>query len=195
MVLLLGCAFEIIMTPSEEESFEAALLTDFDSIRTRISKIDVKNADAFEKADKETIWQLVSNEMGFVRVNEAVMAKLQDWLATTALAALDKLPQSERGVSTLINQVAVLLEEQGKLQQAEPLCIEALDACRATLGNHHRNTLNTEGNYGILLLKQLNSDGLSTVQSVLQQLQSAPHQPETHLWICKFKQALEESEI
>ena len=118
MVLLLGCAFEIIMTPSEEESFEAALLTDFDSIRTRISKIDVKNADAFEKADKETIWQLVSNEMGFVRVNEAVMAKLQDWLATTALAALDKLPQSERGVSTLINQVALLLMDQGKLQQA-----------------------------------------------------------------------------
>ena len=53
MVLLLGCAFEIIMTPSEEESFEAALLTDFDSIRTRISKIDVKNANAFEKADKD----------------------------------------------------------------------------------------------------------------------------------------------
>ena len=53
--------------------------------------------------------------MGFVRVNETVMAKLQDWLATTALAALDKLPQSERGVSTLINQVALLLMDQGKL--------------------------------------------------------------------------------
>ena len=87
------------------------------------------------------------------RFLDCVMAKLHDWLATTALAALDKLPQSERGASTLINQVEVLLKQQCKLEQAEPLYIEALDGRRA-LGNTHPSTLTSINNYAALLEQQ-----------------------------------------
>ena len=41
----------------------------------------------------------------------------------------------------LLNQVARMLQDQGKLAEAKPLMEECMQACRATLGNDHPHTL------------------------------------------------------
>ena len=55
---------------------------------------------------------------------------------------------------TYIAYLAALLQAQGKLGEAEPLCREALDGCRRTLGDSHPNTLTSIGNLAALLLEQ-----------------------------------------
>ena len=50
--------------------------------------------------------------------------------------------------------MAILLKDQGKLGEAEPLYLEALATSRRTLGNEHPDTLASIYNYAGLLLKQ-----------------------------------------
>ena len=76
---------------------------------------------------------------------QAVIGQLRDWLAETGLKALAMLPDAERGVSSLLRLIGRLLQDQGKLDEAEPLYREALAACRETLGDRHPSTLRAVG--------------------------------------------------
>ena len=71
---------------------------------------------------------------GATAINARVIGLLRGALETVARAALARLPEAERAGSTLANQVAMPLKDQGKLGEAEPLCREALAAHRETLG-------------------------------------------------------------
>ena len=50
-----------------------------------------------------------------------------------------------------LNTLAVELQVQGKYDEAEPLCREALERQRETLGSRHPNTLTSINNLGLLL--------------------------------------------
>ena len=52
---------------------------------------------------------------------------------------------------TSIDSMAALLLRQGKLGEAEPLCLEALEARRRTLGAEHPDTLTSINNMAELL--------------------------------------------
>ena len=140
------------MPPSEEASFNRALVHDFGSIMTSLSKIDTENATASVQQDQDTIKRLVREGMGFTAVNRAVMGVLHEWLGAAGRAALELEP--ERGTSKLINNLGMLYQDQGKLDQAEPLLIEALDAKRATLGDRHPHTLISILNLGMVYQDQ-----------------------------------------
>jgi len=149
-----ACKFEVIMPPCEEASFRKALVRDFDSILASLSQIDLENAEASVVEDKVMIKEIVRQGMGFQAVNKAVMGMLHEWLAATAKAALDALPQAERGTSTLINNLGVLYKNQGKYELAEQLYVELMGARRATLGDQHPKTLNSISNLGLLYSEQ-----------------------------------------
>ncbi len=51
---------------------------------------------------------------------------------------------------TSMSNLAMLLQAQGKLAEAEPLLLEALRACRATFGEEHPDTLTTTNNLAAL---------------------------------------------
>ena len=53
-----------------------------------------------------------------------------------------------------INNLAVLLETQGKLAEAEPLSREALEAKREVHGDRHPGTLASISNLAVLLMDQ-----------------------------------------
>ena len=55
--------------------------------------------------------------------------------------------------ATTLNNLALLYYEQGKDEQAEPLCVRALAICEGQLGPQHPNTLTVRGNYIGLLRK------------------------------------------
>ena len=75
---------------------------------------------------------------------------------------------------------------QGDLAAAEPLCREALDARRATIGDRHPHTLNSIGNLGELL--EARGD-LTGAESLLREALKGRretlgnHHPHTHISI------------
>ena len=68
--------------------------------------------------------------------------------------ALARMPREERATSVLQNQLGLLLNDQGKLDEAGGLFREALEARRATLGDRHPDTLGSIHNLGRLLHDQ-----------------------------------------
>ena len=55
---------------------------------------------------------------------------------------------------TSASNLAMLLQQQGKLAEAEPLCRETLQVQRETLGDRHQDTLTSANNLAMLLRDQ-----------------------------------------
>lgn len=96
-----------------------------------LCQVDVRNADAFDAADKQMIMKAVEQTVGFSEVNALVLEPLRKWVADCGLRALAKLSPQQRagaGAQGLTNRVAKMLEIQGRLREAEALYGEALGA-------------------------------------------------------------------
>ena len=93
-----------------------------------------------------------------------------------------------------MSNLGMIYQVQGKYAEAEALHTEALALYRRQLGDDHPGTLNTEGNLGVLRIRQggaAHAEGAATVASVLERLQAPPHSlPETHALVVKFRKAL-----
>ena len=74
-------------------------------------------------------------------INSNVMGALQGWLTTEAKALLEKMPRKKRGTSVLMENVATMLMDGGRLAEAEVLQREQLAARRAELEERAANTL------------------------------------------------------
>ena len=83
-----------------------------------------------------------------------VIGIMGNWMVESGRGALLGLSEEERAVFTLQNNLARLLQAQGKLNEADLLTREALEVRRRTLGDTHRDTLSSVNNLGSLLLAQ-----------------------------------------
>jgi tetratricopeptide (TPR) repeat protein len=146
-----GARFDVVMSSAQQALFEAALVNDFASIQTSLSKVDVRTATCRNETDTKAILDELELGVGFVACNTLVLGLLREALVAQARAALERLPAAERGTSVLINQLATLLQDMGKLEEAKPLFEEALQARRAALGDRHPRTLTSINNMGTLL--------------------------------------------
>ena len=100
--------------------------------------------------DKKAILGELERGVGFLECNLLVTSLVREALAAQGKAALARLPAVERGPVALIN-LARMLRDQGKLQEAKPLFEEALQAKMTKLGNDHPDTLISIGSLGLLL--------------------------------------------
>ena len=146
-----GAQFDVVMSSAQQDAFETALVEDFDSIETSLAKVDVRTATCLKPEETTRILDELERDVGFIACNTLVIGLLREALVAQARAALARLPAAERGTSVLINQLGVLLKRMGKLDEARPLYEEALQACRATLGDRHPSTLVSISNMGTLL--------------------------------------------
>ncbi len=78
---------------------------------------------------------------GLGAVNSNVMGALRGWLTTEAKALLEKVPKQERATSILIQNVAAILTDGGRLAEAEALYQQRLAAWRANGEERHPNML------------------------------------------------------
>ena len=121
-----------------------------------MSKIDVRAASAFVEADQRMIEAAVhASAGGFEAVNGRIHDRLRDWLADASrdLLARRRKTQGETHSETLgsMNILAILLHEQGKLDEAEQLYRDALRGRRETLGDTHPDTLASVNNLANLM--------------------------------------------
>jgi tetratricopeptide (TPR) repeat protein len=149
-----GAALDVVMSTEQQARFATALVKDFESITMALSKIDVHKAETRKETDKALIMGAVAASVGAQRLNEIVLEQMRGWVADAGRGALAALPPAERATSKLINQVAMLLKEQGRLDEARPLLEEAVAGCRAALSEAHPSTLTAVNNLGNLLKAQ-----------------------------------------
>ena len=150
-----GARLEVIMPPRDEGAFREALVGDFGSLVYKTCTVDTERAAAFLEEDRANIFRMIREEMGgFARVNQLVIGAMREWMAAAGRAALDALPAGERASSALAGNFAKLLRDQGKLDEAAPLCREALAGRRRALGDSHVDTLSAITDYASLLWSQ-----------------------------------------
>jgi len=134
------CNFQIIMSPKNHKSFSTALVEDFNSLAVKICNVEVKNAESFNRSDRDNIFKAVEATAGFEEVNKQVIRLMREWMVMSGKEALLGLPEEKRAVSKLQTNLASLLFHQGKINEAEPLYREALEVSRRTLGDTHSRT-------------------------------------------------------
>eukprot|EP00964_Phaeocystis_antarctica_P149180 scaffold116220_cov54-Phaeocystis_antarctica.AAC.1 len=139
------------MSSAQQAAFEVALIDDFDSIETSLSKVDVRTATCRNPDDTKAILDELEQDVGLVECNKLVIGLLREALVAQARAALGRLPAAERGTSALINNLGRLLTDIGQLEKARPLFKEHMLGCRETLGDRHHWTLVSINNMGNLL--------------------------------------------
>ena len=102
------------------------------------------------------------------------------------------LGEEHPDILTSLNNLASLLQAQGKLEEAELLFRKELEGEQKALGEEHPYTLNTKGNLGLLMMKanDPHTDGRSMVTEVLHLLEEKHNLTEAHPWIKKFKKGL-----
>ena len=60
---------------------------------------------------------------GLGEVTKTVCAALREWLAAEAKALVEGMPAGDEGRPLLLNQIGLMLEDQGKYDEAEPLFV------------------------------------------------------------------------
>ena len=126
----------------------------FSNISKAMSTIDSRKAGSSQIEDKTLILEIMEGTGGVIQVNTQVCECMRDWLVNTGRAYLEKRRKLGHSVLGLANNMAALLSEQGKLDEAEPLKREELNACRVQLGDKHPNTLTSINNLANLLRDQ-----------------------------------------
>ena len=116
-----GAQFDVVMSSAQKAAFETALVEDFDSIQASLAKVDVRTATCLKEEDHKAILDELERGVGFVACNTLVIGLLREALVAQARAALARLPAAERGTSVLLNQLGLLLQRMGKLDEARPL--------------------------------------------------------------------------
>eukprot|EP00964_Phaeocystis_antarctica_P013410 scaffold7343_cov74-Phaeocystis_antarctica.AAC.1 len=113
-----GAQFDVVLSSAQQASFEEALVEDFESIKTSLSKVDVRIATCRNPDDTKAILDELEQSVGLFACNTLVIGLLREAFVAQARAALGRLSVAERGTSALINQLGLLLKEMGQLEEA-----------------------------------------------------------------------------
>ena len=147
-----GATLHVVLAPADTAGFGALLTSEFGELAGIVANLDARDAQISKVDDREYILaQVAALDGGLGAVTTRACAAMGAWLVERGEAELARLPAAERGTSALINNLAMLLQDRGDLDAAEPLYREALRASRETLGDRHPSTLTSIYNLASLL--------------------------------------------
>jgi tetratricopeptide (TPR) repeat protein len=136
-----GAKMKVIMPPADVPAFKEALVQDYESLMCKTCRVNTETAKAKESDDLANIKLALAQSGGFLKTNQLVIGAMQGWMVEEARMALAALPAEERGTSGLLWNLARLLCDQGKVDEAQALHHECIAAHRRKLGDEHRDTL------------------------------------------------------
>ena len=169
-------SFEVIMTPREGINFMKELAGDFDNIVQRTCTVDLERAHAWHgdecledgvcrdvKAgrvaacsnDLGFVLDNVRREISFAAVNQRVIALMREFMLDKARAARAAEPDADKRAGSVLQfYLARLLEQCGRLAEAEALLRDHSEILRRTLGAEASNTLASNKALAVLLKYQ-----------------------------------------
>eukprot|EP00301_Raphidiophrys_heterophryoidea_P004266 c11864_g1_i1.p1 GENE.c11864_g1_i1~~c11864_g1_i1.p1 ORF type:complete len:353 (-),score=113.52 c11864_g1_i1:895-1893(-) len=145
---------DIQLPSAQRAAFVQKLTHDFSSIMKSLCSVDVSQAKTFKEEEQKMILEAVRSSIGFDGMNGVVMKRLREWFADTAIAEISKSQWANvenEDMSLLLNQVAMLLQDHGKFDQAESLFKRALAINEKILGTDHSSTATACNNFAVLL--------------------------------------------
>ena len=81
-----GAQFDVVMSSAQQDAFETALVDDFGSIETSLSKVDVRNAKCLKPEETTRILDERERGVGFIECNTLVIGLLREALVAQAQA-------------------------------------------------------------------------------------------------------------
>ena len=81
-----GAQFDVVMSSAQKATFETALVEDFESIETSLSKVDVRNAKCLKPEETTRILDERERGVGFIECNTLVIGLLREALVAQAQA-------------------------------------------------------------------------------------------------------------
>ena len=159
---------ELSLPADSAGSFRNDLEENYDSLATKLGRIDLRNADAFHGGscsrnasgvccdvaagklnscpnDKGKILAAIAAAPGGIDdVTKRVIGGLRAWMISAARGALANIiDESSRKASALQLNLARLLRQSGQLGEAEDLARDSADERRRALGGEHVGTLDS----------------------------------------------------
>jgi tetratricopeptide (TPR) repeat protein len=168
-------ALRVRLPPAEEADFEMALEEEWPMIWKIIARVDSRSAKCFTPDDEAMVHTAIERSLagGHGELDAQLTRALRGWLAERGRAALARMPEGERGCSTLIIHLALMLHEMGDLEAAESLYREALVCHRATWGDSHPDTMTTMNNLSGLLAAKGDTEGSAQLGKEVLELRRA----------------------
>ena len=121
---------EIALPESEYDRFIVTLKTDYDSIITKTSAVDVKKAHCFSPADLEMIHGAIREESSFQALDDIIKTQLRLWVASTGRLQVEKEERKAtpnlQEIRLVANQAGRTYQDQGDFVNAESLLRKAL---------------------------------------------------------------------
>lgn len=81
-----NAAFEVTMSANESRRFQDMISVDSRAFYDMLGNVDVRNSSAWNPLDKEQIFAVVSQNVGFVALNNLVNERLREWVLEEVLA-------------------------------------------------------------------------------------------------------------
>eukprot|EP00940_MAST-03C_sp_MAST-3C-sp2_P000261 g261.t1 len=155
-----GAKLSIALPPSSRDAFRATLVEHFDTIITKMCAIDASEANALFPSTKRRIDATIRDWAGgFKAINRKIGDRMREWLCSVGTSIL-RIEDRRRGVAdvstkgTLIVNLAKLLFDLGKTNEAERLLRRALTAREKHLGDMHVDTISVVEILGALLFSK-----------------------------------------
>eukprot|EP00732_Lithocolla_globosa_P002077 Lithocolla_globosa_v1_NODE_1242_length_2746_cov_3.366035.p2 type:complete len:231 gc:universal NODE_1242_length_2746_cov_3.366035:1460-768(-) len=135
--------FEVAMPDEEQQNFLNALALDFGQINAMLTRVDIRNSEAWKEEDKERIFEVVKAMVGFTKLNQLIFNHLRQWLLGSARQELEhrhqEIQEKEKILSkqeqdselqdlkvstlALTSNIASLLKDQGKYDESLKLLV------------------------------------------------------------------------
>jgi len=138
--------FSVAMSKGHREDFLEDICNDaIKAINMMLATINAEKSQCFKEEDRDKIFAIVKQEVGFGNVNAMVFNEMRIWMAVTAAFALE-VEANDAMKMRLMNGLADVYRQQGIYDSAQPLYEQCLEKRRQVLGHDHPDTLDSEEN-------------------------------------------------
>ncbi len=146
------CKFELALNAKDREQ----LVKDMENtpnIESMLGDISVEKSQASRQEDKEMIFKVLKESVGFRSANEIVFDQMRRWVIEMAKEELEKGSEDEGRIWKLLHMLGTQFQGQGKLELSKQLLEKCLQQQKDTLGLSHTHTLSTLQNLADLYSK------------------------------------------
>lgn len=134
--------FEIAMSQKEQELFFADISIDTEeSIKMMLGKIDVEKSQSFNPVDRDRIFAIVKETVGFPALNSVVFERLRQWAKDVVMTAIESGQLDAERKLLMRAALGHLLQQQSDYFKAKEVYNLLYDEFVGHFGDSHLETI------------------------------------------------------